>query len=149
MKEWENYGDKNFLEYGGCLISEADSENCFHVIFLETEIFDYVGKYKKPMIVAKCYVDLSDYLNPTNKTRKQVNTNAGYGKDYIPQTEEEKKFYCVELINYMGFHEFEPNFPEETGCNHYSLGTIGDWIVGKQIVKKFLKGYNVPTEYRT
>ena len=55
--------------------------------------------------------------------------------------------YCVDLINYYGIENFEPDFPSETGCGCY--GFIWDKIiVGKTIAQKFLKECGVPVEFR-
>lgn len=148
MKTWHNYGDINFIEYGGCLIAEDPYHDCFHVISLTTNIYDYHGKYKKPMIVAKCFIDLSDWLKPEDKDRKTINEFAGYEDNYIPQTLEEKMRYCVDLINYYGIENYDPEFPLETGCGCYALGMISQWIVGKTIAQKFMKMYGVPRELR-
>ncbi len=148
MSEWKNYGDENFIQYGGCLVKEDDYPNCFHVLSLRTDIFDYQGKYKVPMIVARCYIDLSDWLKPEDKGRKQVNSYVGYKEEYIPQTLEEKMSYCTDLINYYGIHEFDPEFPKETGCGPYALGTLPQWIVGKTIAQRFMKEQEVPYRYR-
>lgn len=146
--EWQNYGDINFIEHGGCLIKEDEHENCFHVLSLTTHIPDYKGKYKNPMIVAKCFIDLSDYLKPEDEDRKLFNICVGFDEDYIPQTLDEEMNYCVDLINYYGVQEFDPDFPEETGCGCYALGTVDKWIVGKTIVQRFMKECDVPVKFR-
>ena len=147
-KPWINYGDINFIEHGGFLVKEDDYKDCFHVIFLQTHIdYDYKGDYKIPMIVAKCYIDLSCWLED-KEDREKVNHFVGNDKDFIPQTLEEKMSYCVDLINYYGIQEFDPDFPKETGCGCYAIGTVKDWIVGKTIVQRFLKEYDVPLRYR-
>lgn len=144
--EWHNYGDINFIEYGGCLVRETDYEDCFDVIWLSTELPDYKVKYKIPMIVVKCFIDLSCWLD--NKTLFEINEFTGSPIDYIPQTLDEKMSYCVDLINYYGIQEFDPDFPEETGCGCYALGTIDKWIVGKTIAQRFMKECGVPVKYR-
>ena len=73
--EWHNYGDINFLKYGGCLVRETDYPEHYNVLWLEPEICDYKGKYKKPMMIAKCYVDLSDWLDKTKDIDKRKNLN--------------------------------------------------------------------------
>lgn len=134
MKEWRNFGDVNFMEHGGCLVKKDGHSDSFHVISLTTEIYDYKGKYKKPMIVARCYIgNLSDWVS------EDVNDFVGYSKNYKPQTLDEKMSYCVNLITYYGIHEFDPIFPEETGCGPYALGTVDKWIVGKMIAERFIK----------
>lgn len=147
MSEWHNHGDVNFLEYGGCLVRKISSQDCYEIISLITEIPDYKGKYKCPMIVARCYIDLDAWLEAKNEMVK-INEFAGFGRTYIPQTEEEKESYCVDLVNYYGVEEFDPEFPEETDCGPYALGSVDRWIVGKEIVKRFLKEYDVPYEFR-
>lgn len=147
-KPWVNFGDVNFIEYGGCLVKEDAYPNCFHVLYLTTDIYDYVGKYKVPMIVAKCFIDLSDWLKPENKQRKEVNWFFGFDEDYIPFTLDEKMSYCVDLINHYGIREFNPDLPKETGCGCYALGTIDQWIVSKTVAQKFMKEYGVPLRYR-
>ena len=52
------------------------------------------------------------------------------------------------MINYYGIQNFDPEFPEETGCGPYALGDVSKWIVGKTIVKRFLKEHNIPYEFR-
>lgn len=147
-KEWKNYGDVNFMEYGGCLVKEFPNyPNAFYVMSLTTEVYCEC-KYKKPMIVARCFIDLEDWLNPNDDQRKEVNKNAGYKEDYIPYTLDEKMSYCVDLINHLGIHEFDPVFPEETGCGPYGLGTLPQWIVGKTIAQRFMKEYGVPYQFR-
>ena len=151
MKEWQNYGDINFIEYGGCLVRETDRENCFEVISLTTSIPDYEGKYKKPMIVAKCYIDLTDWLKPDDEGRKSLNISCGFDKDYIPQSLGKKMSYCVDLINDYGYGmwEFDPVFPKETNCGCYSFGVeVDELIVGKTIAQRFLKECGVPVEFR-
>ena len=143
--EWHNYGDINFLEYGGCLIRETDREDCFNVIWLVTQLPEYKGKYKVPMMVAKCYVDLSDWLD--NEILHAINTFTGNPSDFIPKTLEGKMWYAVDLIGYYGIAEFEPDFPSETGCSHYGF-TWDKIIVGKTIAQKFLKEYSVPYKWR-
>lgn len=144
---WNNYGDINFIEHGGCLVRETDREDCFHVIWLNTPICDYKGKYKNPMIVAKCYIDLSDWLKPDDEKRITFNKYCGFDEDYIPHTLDEKMCYCADLINYYGIQNFEPDFPNETGCGCY--GFIWDKvIVGKTIAQKFLKECGVPVGLR-
>ena len=56
--------------------------------------------------------------------------------------------YCVDVINYYGLREFDPKFPEETGCGPYALEDASKWIVGRTIVKRFLKENDIPYEYR-
>lgn len=146
MYKWKNFGDINFMEYGGCLVKEDDYPDCFHILSLTTNIYDYKGKYRKPVIVAKCYIDLSAWLE--NEEIKEVNKFAGYEEKYKPQTLEEKMSYCEDLIDYYGIQEFDPDFPAETGCGCYAHGTINKWIVGKTIAKRFMKEYGVPYEYR-
>ena len=143
--EWHNYGDINFLEYGGCLVRETDREDCFHVIWLVTSIPDYKGKYKYPMIVARCYVDVSSWID--GKSLYDVNIFVGNPVNYTPQTTEEKMRYAVDLISYYGIQEFEPDFPEETGCSCYGF-TWGKAIVNKTIAQRFLKENGVPVEFR-
>ena len=94
------------------------------------------------MIVAKCYVDISSWLD--NKTLHEVNDYVGNPSSFIPQTTEEKMRYATDLIAYYGIAEFEPDFPSETRCGPYVL-TI---IVGKTIVQKFLKENDVPYKWR-
>lgn len=150
-KPWINYGDVNFIEHGGCLVKEDDYPDCFHVMYLETNVYDYNGDYKIPMIVAKCYVDLSDWLKPEDTERIAFNYIMSYDENYIPQTLEEKMLYCSELVcNWgHGIWEFDPDFPKETGCNCYSFGVpMETLIVGKTIVQRFLKEYGVPLRYR-
>lgn len=144
--EWKNFGDVNFIEYGGCLVKADSHPNCYHVLTLITEIPDYVGKYKKPMIVARCFIDLDCWLD--NQTLFEINQFTGASCDYIPKTEEELILYCTDLINYYGIREFDPDFPKETGCGCYALGNINKWIVGKQIAQKFMKECEVPKEFR-
>lgn len=146
--EWQNYGDINFLEYGGCLVRE-DRKNCFEVIWLNTDItdYDYKGKYKKPMMIARCYIDLDCWLRINNDEKKSFNKCCGYKEDYVPYSLNEKMFYCTDLIGYYGIQEFEPDFPEETGCGPYGF-TYDKIIVGKTIVQRFLKENGVPVEWR-
>lgn len=144
-KKWYNYGDVDFIEYGGCLVRETDYKDCFNVIWLATEIADYKKRYKYPMIVAKCYVDISSWLD--NKTLYEVNSHVGNPSGFIPKTLEEKMQYATDLIAYYGLDEFDPEFPEETGCGPYGF----EWdkiIVGKTITQKFLKENGVPVEFR-
>ena len=143
--EWYNYGDVNFLEYGGYLVREMDRENCFNVIFLATEIADHKKRYKHPMIVAKCYVDVSSWLD--SETLHNVNDYVGNPTDFIPQTTEDKMRYATDLITYYGIAEFDPYFPEETGCGPYGF-TWDKIIVGKTIVQRFLKENSVPYKWR-
>lgn len=141
--KWENFGDTNFINYGGCLVRKTEHEDCFEVISLTTEIYDYDGEYEEPMIVARCYIDLSCWED----SYKAVNSFVGYDETYMPKTLEEKMSYCVDLINYYGVHEFDPDFPKETGCGCYALGTLPQWIVGKTIAQRFLAAYEVPREF--
>lgn len=143
-QKWENYGDINFLTYGGCLVKADDYKDCFHVLVLNTDIDT---DEEEKVIVAKCFIDLSDWLEPEDDGRKKVNSFVGYEENYIPQTEDEKMSYCVDLINYYGLHNFDPDFPKETGCGCYALGTITDWIVDKEIAIRFMKEYDVPEEF--
>lgn len=147
-QEWQNYGDFFFIEHGGCLVKQDTYQNGFHVLSLTTHICDYKGKYKKPMIVAKCYIDLADWLRPEDEGRLEMNRACGFDDDYIPQTLEEKMSYCVDLVNYYGIHEFDPDFPSETRCGCYALGTLPQWIVGKKITQRFMKKYGVPRKFR-
>ena len=148
MEQWQNFGDINFIDYGGCLVKATPFRDSFKVLSLTTEVYDYDGKYKKPMIVAYCFIDMSDWLKPEDEGRKKVNQYAGYDEGYIPQTQEEKMSYCVDLINYYGVQEFDPEFPKETGCGCYALGTVSQWIVGKTIAQRFMKEHGVPRELR-
>ena len=142
-RAWVNLGDVNFLEYGGCLTRKGIREDAYEVISLTTGICDYEGKYKNPCIVARCYIaDINDWIFA------EINSCAGYDKDFRPETEDQKMSYCVDIINYYGIHEFDPVFPKETGCGPYALGTIKQWVVGKTIVKRFLKENDVPYEFR-
>ena len=143
--KWQNYGDINFLEYGGCLVRETDREDCFNVIWLATEIADYKKRYNYPMMVAKCYVDLSSWLD--NETLHAINTFTGNPSDFIPKTLEEKMWYAVDLIGYYGIAEFEPDFPIETNCSCYGF-TWDRIIVGKTIAQRFLKENGVPYKWR-
>lgn len=150
-KPWINYGDVNFIEHGGCLVRETDYPECYDVICLETSIYDYNGEYKNPMIIAKCFVDLSDWLKPDDRQRKEFNEQCGFDEDYIPFSLEEKMSYCVDLVSNWGccIWEFDPVFPKETGCNCYSFGVPTETlVVSKAIVQRFLKEHNVPLRYR-
>ena len=150
-KPWINYGDINYIENGGCLVRETDYPECYDVICLETNIYDYNGDYKIPMVVAKCFVDLSDWLKPDDKQRMEFNEQFGFDKDYIPHTLDEKMCYCADLVRNYGccIWEFNPVFPKETNLGSYSFGVaIDEMIVGKAIVQKFLKEYGVPLRYR-
>lgn len=148
--EWHNYGDVNFLEYGGCLVRETNREDCFNVIWLNTEIYDYKGKYKNPMIVARCFVDLSDWLKEGyDEDRNKINKFYDYpSEDYIPKTLHDKMMYCTDLISYYGIDNYEPTMPEETEYGPYSLGITGKCIVGKTIAQRFLKENGVPAKFR-
>ena len=145
-RAWVNLGDVNFLEYGGCLVKPDEHHGAYNVISLTTPVYDYEGKYKIPCIVANCYIDLDTWLE--EDTRKEVNDFAGFPKEYMPESESERMSYCVDLINYYGIQNFDPEFPEETGCGPYALGDVSKWIVGRTIVKRFLKENDVPYEYR-
>ena len=145
MKEWYNYGDVNFMEYGGCLVREAEFKDCFEVIWLITEVVGYKKRYKYPMIVAKCYVDISSWLD--NETLHNVNDYVGNPSDFIPKTLEDKMRYVTDLIAYYGIAEFEPNFPEETGCSCYGF-TWNRIIVGKTIAQRFMKEHGVAAKFR-
>ena len=145
MKEWYNYGDVNFMEYGGCLVREAEFKDCFEVIWLNPEVWDYKGKYKKPMMIARCYIDLGLWLR--TEESKSFNKSCGYKEDYVPYTLEEKMEYCTDLINYHSLAEFEPYFPEETGCGPYGF-TWDKIIVGKTIAQRFMKEHGVPVKFR-
>lgn len=143
--EWYNYGDVNFMEYGGCLVREAEFKDCFEVIWLATEIADHKKRYKYPMIVAKCYVDISSWLD--NETLHSVNDYVGNPSDFIPKTLEDKMWYATDLIAYYGIQEFDPEFPEETGCGPYGF-TWEKIIVGKTIAQRFMKEHGVPAKFR-
>lgn len=148
MVEWHNYGDVNFMKYGGCLIKEDDHQNCFHVLSLTTEIHNctcYKGN-TTPVIVAKCYVDLDSWMK--DDEIKEFNECYGYEKHYKPSTLEEKMSYCIDLINWFGIQEFDPDFPEETGCGCYAIGTIDKWIVNKTVARKFMKECGVHYKFR-
>lgn len=145
--EWHNYGDVNFMEEGGCLVKEDEYEDCFHVISLTTSIPDYKGKFKKPMIIAECYVDLSGWLKPEYSNRKEINDFAGYDENYIPHELDEKMSYCIDLINYYGIQEFVSDFPAETACSCYGF-TWNRIIVGKTIAQRFMKEHGVPAKFR-
>lgn len=147
--EWENFGDINFMQYGGYLVKETDYPECYNVLWLEPEIFDYKGKYKKPMMVAKCYVDLSDWLDVTKDIdkRKELNYFYGYPEDYIPESLHDKMMYCTDLIEYYGIANYDPEFPSETECGPYGF-TWDKIIVGKQIAQRFLKENDVPSQWR-
>ena len=150
-KPWINYGDINFIEHGGCLVRETDYPECYDVICLETNIYDYNGDYKIPMIIAKCFVDLSDWLKSDDKKRMEFNEYCGFDADYIPYTLDEKMCYCADLVRNWGcgIWEFDPVFPKETNLGCYSFGvSIDEMIVGKTIVQRFLKEYGVPLRYR-
>lgn len=134
MSQWKNYGDVNFIDYGGCLVKADDYPDCFHVLVLKAD------EYNNEAIVAKCFIDFASWSEDED-TRKQINSFAGYDEAYIPQTEDEKMSYCVDLINYYGLHEFDPEFPKETGCGPYALGTVADWIVDRDVAIRFMKEY--------
>lgn len=139
--EWENYGDVNFFEYGGLLVrKDTEIENAYEFIWLYRDDEDEV-------IVASGWADISDYLAPEDKDRIMVNEIAGNRKDFIPTTENEKKNFLVDLVQTMGVHEFSPDFPEETGCSCYALGTVNDWYVPNDVAKRFLREHDVPEEY--
>lgn len=156
-KPWINCGDVNYIEHGGCLVRETDYPECYDVIYLETNINDYNGDYKIPMIVAKCFIDLSDWLKPDDENRKEFNKKCDFDEDYIPSSLEEKMNYCADLIGGThgiswgcGIWEFDPVFPKETGLGCYSCFPENQdkMIVGKTIVQRFLKEYDVPLRYR-
>lgn len=143
---WQNYGDINFMEHGGYLVKEDEYDNCFHVISLTTSIPDYKGKYKNPMIVTRCYVDVTTWLYKDAEMH-EINKFFGNPSDFIPKTLEEKMQYAANLINYYGIAEFDPDFPEETGCSYYGF-TWDKIIVDKTIAQKFLKECGVPYKWR-
>lgn len=145
MNKWNNYGDVNFLDQGGCLVKKDEYEGCYNVISLMTPVCDYHGKYKKPCIVSRCFVDITDWMS--RKNLQEINSYAGYPDSFKPKSEEEKEQFAADLIGYYGIGEFDPCFPEVTKCSPYGWN-FSDAIVGKAVAASFLKDCGVPYEWR-
>ena len=62
MKEWKNYGDINFMAYGGCLIKEDDYPDWY---YLNVE----KGKYKRCSRCGRIKLAHNKYFSK-NKTSK-------------------------------------------------------------------------------
>lgn len=153
---WNNYGDINFIQNGGCLVRETDYPECYEVMYLHTDLHVSKENYKVPMIVAHCFVDLSDWLQPDNKKRKEFLKEYGFlEEDFIPSSLEEKQLFCSMLVDNWGstIWEFNPTFPKITGLNCYSCPYPFEYaffekmIVSKTIAVKFMREYGVPYRY--
>lgn len=129
--KWQLYGDVNPLEYGGTYVKKDSEIDGYHALVIIGS--DEIGEEDKAAVIF-CYIDASWYEEPN----EAVNNFCGYKKDYVPKTEEEIGSYITDLIRYYGVINFDPDFPKETGCNHYAVGTVNDWIVTKKVAKEFI-----------
>lgn len=119
-----NYGDVNFLEWGGCLVDSDHSDTEFRIIYLRP-YDDEKDMYQ----CAEVYVDITDSWID----RKRV-------MDFCGMTEETFNpiWFAIDCINYYGAENFGAD-----GCWMYKY----DWMhMTKEEVKDVLRHRVIATD---
>ena len=132
-KEWENYGDVNFTEYGGTMIRQQgeDEFEYFHLIVDGEEKYAFHGTI----------MFLADYEEDLDKAAKDY----GYknGKDWLSKDPDFAACYLLE--NYgCGIVEFSPTNYEGKGA--YSMN-YDDFLLTDEKLLGFMKEIEIPEEY--
>ena len=138
-KTWKNFGDVNFLEYGGCLVRPSYSteeiakyprlKSCFDVLNVDPEAGE------EGQIFAELHsVDIDDYANDPDK-RLEVLTAIGlegYGDDQIKQMLPDDQF--AKEIVCCGLADYATHYNQPYGAASGSEGCfitrkdLEDWI---------------------
>lgn len=116
MKKWTNYGDVNYLSYGGCLVRQSEQdEDVYQVFYLLTPNDIGESEYipeeeaEDTYIAALCDVDVSDYT-ATEKQRMEILYPSGM-EDCVSKEPFEvmsPEMWAKEIVEVMGFGNFSP-----------------------------------------
>lgn len=91
--EWENYGDVNFLTYGGTLLKEVAPQE-YEIIRLFTP---WSGTKEGEYILGTCHLNTQDYEDSMNKISDFTGADySGLDKD---------KWFAVDLVDYYGTYQ--------------------------------------------
>lgn len=138
-KVWKNFGDVNFLEYGGCLVRPSYSseeiakypglKSCFDVLNVDPEVGE------EGQVFAELHsVDVDDYANDPDK-RLEVLTAIGlegYDDDQIKQMLSDDQF--AKEIVCCGLADYVTHYNQPYGAASGSEGCfitrndLEDWI---------------------
>lgn len=143
---WENFGDINFLTYGGCLVKRhwtdeelAKIENpellkyTYDVFYLNTEYGDDNQNF-----AALCCIDLTDDFLDWNGMLYCIGQDERIGmklQDFLKETNISPKLLAKEMVEYMGVDEFSPitfKNPQYPSC-------IEDYLVSNKDLKKWIQ----------
>ena len=91
--EWENYGDINFLTYGGTLLKEVAPQE-YEIIRLFTP---WSGTEEGEYILGTCYLNTKDYEDSIDDISKFT------GEDYSGLDKD--KWFAVDLVDYYGTYQ--------------------------------------------
>lgn len=142
---WENFGDVNFLEYGGCLVKEHWTEeelasiknpenmkHCYDVFYLNAECGEDI-------YAALCCVDLTDEWLDWNGMFYTTGQEEKIGmslKDLMEESTISPKFWAKEMVEYMGIQNFCPisfknaQYPEGYDEFILSKDELIEWLHG-------------------
>jgi len=124
--KWENYGDKNFWEYGQLVRRHwAEKQDEYDVIVCQPS--DKNGKY----LVACCYVDITDTWIDKKAVMEFSDT-----KGLVNETD--KIAFALGCIAYYGVHNFQPQFP-----NNMYVGNVDNWLVTQKEAYEWLHDFGL------
>lgn len=112
MNEWKNYGDVNFLQYGGCLVKPAYNDisrrehpalaSIYDVFYLNTE----AGDSGEDLFAALCSVDISDTWIKKENVLEAIGLEETKSKSIKEIMSED--VFAKECVEYYGVENFSP-----------------------------------------
>lgn len=138
---WKNFGNANYLAYGGCLVRKHFNEEpevqepVFDVFYLSP---NYGGNNNVNFAVL-CCIDLTDSWLPWEKIFKCC----GFDEDAkLPVAELVKKYdpmlLAKNMILYAGFSKFSPSVFKNDVTYNMHPSDIKDFLVSNNVVMKWL-----------
>lgn len=138
---WKNFGNANYLAYGGCLVRKHFNEEpeaqepVFDVFYLSP---NYGGDNNVNFAVL-CCIDLTDSWLPWEKIFKCC----GFDEDVrLPVAELIKKydpmFLAKNMVLYAGFSKFSPSVFKNDVTYNMHPSDIKDFLVSNNVVIKWL-----------
>lgn len=138
---WKNFGNANYLAYGGCLVRKHFNEEpeaqepVFDVFYLSP---NYGGDNNVNFAVL-CCIDLTDSWLPWEKIFKCC----GFDEDVkLPVAELVKKYdpmlLAKNMVLYAGFSKFSPSVFKNDVTYNMHPSDIKDFLVSNNVVMKWL-----------